>query len=539
MSGQKKKNQATTAKAPKTDAKYADAIGWESSRLSLAEKSEARAWLTAKILGATNIALVAAIVIMMPLKETLPYVIEVDKSTGMSTILSVANAEEIPVSEIMDKYWLSEYVQAREAYDYRTLENDYIKTRELSMPNVFEPYSRQFGTDKNSMEQTIGDTKRILVELLSVVPNGNGIATVRFRKKLVDTQTGQPEGADVWTARIGYEYVPTFKVEEAKRLINPFGFKVTTYRVDQELSVFMNQTNEITTRLPNALAYRVRVRPEGSLPRIKLLSSRATADCVVPMRAATSACVSPADARAAMILSSSASSALASSHSLRKFGSDKDLLNISRHVFVAFMMRTSYVLNRTSGYSKKAIILVVLMALFACKSALALDTPTVSKLDRRLYTTAYEENQVYPIYAVNGLVTSIVFAEDEKVDVHTSGFSTAWEFAARGNHFFLKPRAKEGSTNLVVVTNKRTYHFDLRLGWNRKTATYELAFTYPKEEATKRAAASEKERVEARLKTSTTKPMTGASPIFVLVKAAISPRSIALWMRRKRCSTRM
>ena len=46
---------------------------------------------------------------------------------------------------------------------------------------------------------------------------------------------GQPEGADVWTARIGYEYVPTFKVEEAKRLINPFGFKVTTYRVDQEL----------------------------------------------------------------------------------------------------------------------------------------------------------------------------------------------------------------------------------------------------------------------------------------------------------------
>lgn len=44
MFGQKKKNQATTAKAPKTDAKYADAIGWESSRLSLAEKSEARAW---------------------------------------------------------------------------------------------------------------------------------------------------------------------------------------------------------------------------------------------------------------------------------------------------------------------------------------------------------------------------------------------------------------------------------------------------------------------------------------------------------------
>lgn len=42
------------------------------------------------------------------------------------------------------------------------------------------------------------------------------------------------------------------------------------------------------------------------------------------------------------------------------------------------------------------------LSLFS-SSVSALDTPTVSKLDRRLYTTAYEENQVYPIYAVNGL----------------------------------------------------------------------------------------------------------------------------------------
>lgn len=166
------------------------------------------------------------------------------------------------------------------------------------------------------------------------------------------------------------------------------------------------------------------------------------------------------------------------------------------------------------GYSRKAIILTALLMLCAFNTAFALDTPTVSKLDRRLYTTAYEENQVYPIYAVNGLVTSIVFAEDEKVDAHTSGFSTAWEFAARGNHFFLKPRAKEGSTNLVVVTNKRTYHFDLRLGWNRKTATYELAFTYPEEEAARRAAAAEKAEVKDRLNTSAVGPESASKATF-------------------------
>lgn len=96
-------------------------------------------------------------------------------------------------------------------------------------------------------------------------------------------------------------------------------------------------TNEICTRLPKALAYRINVVPEGSFPRTKLFSSLATADCVVPMRAATSACVKPAPVRAATIWSSSASSALASSHSLRKSGSFNDSLSISRQVLVAFI----------------------------------------------------------------------------------------------------------------------------------------------------------------------------------------------------------
>lgn len=225
----KNENVAMDAKNEKTP------LDWEATRLSMIELAEARAWMCVKILCVTCIALACGIALMMPLKESVPFVIEVDKSTGLSTLLKIANTDEIPVSELMDKYWLKEYVLARESYDYRTLENDYLKTRELSMPNVFEPYASQFGTEKDSLEMQLKDRKRITVELLSVVPNGNGVATVRFLKRLSDTGTGKVEAEDGWTARIGYEYVPTFTVEEAKRLVNPFGFKVTSYRVDQEL----------------------------------------------------------------------------------------------------------------------------------------------------------------------------------------------------------------------------------------------------------------------------------------------------------------
>ena len=216
---------------------FEKSLDWEASRIQQIEKSEARAWLVVKLLAALIAGLTAAIIVMMPLHRTVPYVIKVDKSTGMTELLSIANTKDIPVDEMQDKYWLSQYVLSRESYDWRTLENDYIKTREMSMPNVFDLYASQFGTKSDSsIEKQLGDKKRIVVDLKSIVPNGNGIATVRFTKRMINNQTGAEEARNAWTATIGYEYQPDFKVEEANRIINPFGFRVTTYRVDPELA---------------------------------------------------------------------------------------------------------------------------------------------------------------------------------------------------------------------------------------------------------------------------------------------------------------
>ena len=67
-------------------------------------------------------------------------------------------------------------------------------------------------------------------------------------------------------------------------------------------------------------------------------------------------------------------------------------------------------MHYTRTHIKSAKVALALGALCSINAAFALDTPSSSDLDRRLYTTAYEEDQVYPIYAVNGLVTTIVFS---------------------------------------------------------------------------------------------------------------------------------
>lgn len=86
--------------------------------------------------------------------------------------------------------------------------------------------------NKKSLQNLLKDKKKIICNVESVVPNGNGIATVRFTKRLVDTYSNNEEARNSWRATIGYEYNPNYSMDEAQRLVNPFGFTVTSYRVD-------------------------------------------------------------------------------------------------------------------------------------------------------------------------------------------------------------------------------------------------------------------------------------------------------------------
>lgn len=212
-----------------------DAFSFESSRIELIEKSERRAWACAKGLGLATVCLGTAVAAMMPLKTSVPYVFEVDKNTGQTELIEIADPKRIPHSLLMDKFWLASYLRSRESYDYSVVDMEFNKVRELSMPNVFEPYKRQFAGDK-SLDRTLGPAKSIRIELLSVMPEGNGIAQVRFIRRLINNDSMRPETESYWTAKIGYEYIPNYTKDGSRLLINPFGFKVTSYQLDQDFT---------------------------------------------------------------------------------------------------------------------------------------------------------------------------------------------------------------------------------------------------------------------------------------------------------------
>lgn len=216
---------------------HESALSWEAARIHQIEKSERRAWTIAGTATVCVVALVIAISLMLPLKENTPYVIRVDDATGVPDIVTALDTQNIGFDEVMDKYWLAQFVQARETYDWYTLQKDYNTVGLLASNPVGQVYAQLFeGSD--ALDRKYGNRVRVTVEVVSVVPNGRGIGTVRFLKTTKRVDDPNSVGTVTkWVATVAYEYRNPSTLRESSRLINPFGFQVLSYRVDPEMGV--------------------------------------------------------------------------------------------------------------------------------------------------------------------------------------------------------------------------------------------------------------------------------------------------------------
>lgn len=239
-----KKQKAVTAK----DATY-DFINasraFEKSRISEIEKSRVLAWKIA--VGACAIAVVNAIAIigLTPLKTVQPYVIRYDNNTGSTDIVTMFNGiEDESQAEISAKYFSAMYVNLLESYDWYTLQSQVNKVMMFSNKDMQQRIDNKFSMP-DAPHKVYENSKRIEIKVNNVsIIDKNGLVQVRFTKTIVPTNGGNwneqeqelspaPE-IKKYIATIGYEYVKTPAVDDV-RLVNPFGFTVISYRVDEEL----------------------------------------------------------------------------------------------------------------------------------------------------------------------------------------------------------------------------------------------------------------------------------------------------------------
>jgi len=137
---------------------------------------------------------------------------------------------------------------------------------------------------------------------------------------------------------------------------------------------------------------------------------------------------------------------------------------------------------------------VALVVALASTPLHALQFPSPSPYDHRIRTVDYNRNDVTQIETVVGVATHIELEPGETVITPAFGDSAAYEFGSEGHHVFLKPIADQADTNLILVTDRRSYAFRLSLRDDRMNATYQVRFSFPREEAERRLAEMEREQ---------------------------------------------
>lgn len=98
----------------------------------------------------------------------------------------------------------------------------------------------------------------------------------------------------------------------------------------------------------------------------------------------------------------------------------------------------------------------------ATSPARALDVPKPSPRDSRIRSTEYDPTNVIQVNTTMGYTTLIDLASDEKYVTHAFGDAKAYDFQTVGQHILIKPIADQADTNLIVITDKRTYDFRLK-----------------------------------------------------------------------------
>ena len=176
---------------------------------------------------------------MLPLKSVAPFVIQVDEKSGLTEIVDNHTAKEYTANEMLTKYFVMQYVSARENYDIDTFKANGEIIRSMSSDDVYRVYqglvsqqNPESPLNKFSFNTTRA-TDLISFSIISKTESGESIIQARMRVKETSATEGSKEYYSIITISCYFEN--NLQLNEKERLINPLGFIVTSYKADEEI----------------------------------------------------------------------------------------------------------------------------------------------------------------------------------------------------------------------------------------------------------------------------------------------------------------
>lgn len=215
-----------------------EAASWDADRSTMNARSARLAWRIA--LGAcvlTGIALIA-LMLLMPLKRTEPFVIRVDNATGIVDVVPVfVGKSEFP--EAVTRYFLTHYVTICERFNFSTAESDYEECAAFHGAARNQAWAAAWDRSNPGSPLNLhkdGSSVRVQVSAVSFFERTNGVEDlVQIRYTKIRRPPGNStEDVTYWISTLQYVYAEPPSDARMRRW-NPLGLRIVEFRSEPEV----------------------------------------------------------------------------------------------------------------------------------------------------------------------------------------------------------------------------------------------------------------------------------------------------------------
>ncbi|WCR53604.1 MAG: Type IV secretion system protein PtlE [Wolbachia endosymbiont of Ctenocephalides orientis wCori] len=208
-------------------------INWSGSRYSLVIAQRNTLLLLSLILLAIISVSILAIFKISTSRTFEPFVIEIEKQSGIVHVVDPVTVKQYSANEVLNNHFISEYIKAREIFDpYHYNYNYYTKVRLFSSSNVYNEFRNYIKSQNlDDLFNLYSDYVKNEFRIRSIQALGNDALQVRFTVEFT-----KKDGSSIRKNKIvimSYRYA-ALEMDSQQRYINPLGFQVISYRVDDE-----------------------------------------------------------------------------------------------------------------------------------------------------------------------------------------------------------------------------------------------------------------------------------------------------------------
>lgn len=175
------------------------------------------------------------ILLILPTKTVMPFLIQVDEKSGYTSIIDQSSRDRISADESLRRYFIVKFLKARESYDSLDLDVNSNTVRLLSDRSIYRAYWEEVinTNNKSSLYVQLGATGVRQVEIKSVQFLDANRAQIRLtvsegKKNAVGGMTQKH-----YIALVSFRF-SNLNLTLDDMAVNPLSFQVIEYRLDQD-----------------------------------------------------------------------------------------------------------------------------------------------------------------------------------------------------------------------------------------------------------------------------------------------------------------